>query len=184
MLLSRFYPWETAASVFTIDYGKLCRLGYRGILFDIDNTLVLHGADSNQAVDDLLLRLDGLGLQTLLLSNNSEERILRFLHHKDLPYIAEADKPVPAAYLQAVDRLGLAKDQVIVIGDQLFTDVYGANRAGLASIRVDFLRHPGERHFGKRRAAEAFVLWCWRRSPAYRRLGGIEETEKRDSGHA
>lgn len=173
MLLNRFYPWETADSVFSIDYEKLYRLGYRGILFDIDNTLVLHGADSNEEVDALFRRLHSMGLQTLLLSNNSEERILRFLAHIESPYIAEADKPAPAAYLQAVKTLGLSREQTIVIGDQLFTDVYGANRAGLASIRVDFLRHPGERHFGKRRAAENLVLWFWRHSPDWKRLGGI-----------
>ena len=118
MLLNRFYPWETADSVFSIDYEKLYRLGYRGILFDIDNTLVLHGADSNEEVDALFRRLHSMGLQTLLLSNNSEERILRFLAHIESPYIAEADKPAPAAYLQAVKTLGLSREQTIVIGDR------------------------------------------------------------------
>ena len=172
-MLRMFYPCEYAASVFAIDYDALYRLGYRGVLFDIDNTLVPHGNGSTPAVDALFARIHRAGLKTLLLSNNSEERILRFLAHIESPYIAEADKPAPAAYLQAVKTLGLSREQTIVIGDQLFTDVYGANRAGLASIRVDFLRHPGERHFGKRRAAENLVLWFWRHSPAWKRLGGI-----------
>lgn len=183
MLLNRFYPWETADSVFSIDYEKLYRLGYRGILFDIDNTLVLHGADSNEEVDALFRRLHSMGLQTLLLSNNSEERILRFLAHIDSPYLAEAGKPAPAGYLRALEILGLPKEQVLVIGDQIFTDVYGANRCGVASILVRFLRRDGERKIGKRRWVEKFLLLCYRLDRAScHRLGCI--IKEGDAPHA
>ena len=155
-MLRMFYPCEYAASVFAIDYDALFRLGYRGVLFDIDNTLVPHGNGSTPAVDALFARIHRAGLKTLLLSNNSEERILRFLAHiDDTPYIALANKPDPAAYRRAVQMLGLRPEQTVVVGDQIFTDIYGANRAGLDSILVQFLHHAGERHFGKRRAVEA-----------------------------
>ena len=105
MLLRLFFPYEYVDSVFALDYEKLYQLGYRGLLLDIDNTLVLHGADSNAAVDELFRRIHRAGLKTLLLSNNSEERILRFLAHIDSPYLAEADKPSPAGYLRALEML-------------------------------------------------------------------------------
>lgn len=173
-MLRMFYPCEYAASVFTIDYDALYRLGYRGVLFDIDNTLVPHGNGSTPAVDALFARIHRAGLKTLLLSNNSEERILRFLAHiDDTPYIALANKPDPAAYRRAVQMLGLRPEQTVVVGDQLFTDIYGANRAGLDSILVQFLHHAGERHFGKRRAVEALLLRCWRHSRRCRRIGAV-----------
>lgn len=184
MFLSRFYPWAWADSVFSIDYDALYRLGYRGLLLDIDNTLVLHGADSTPEVDALFRRIHQAGLQTLLLSNNSEERIRRFMARIDSLYIAEAGKPAPAAYRQAVEMLGIRPEEALVIGDQIFTDIYGANRCGLASILVAFLRHPGERHFGKRRVAEAWILRCWRRFPDRRRLLPDNVLKKRGTSHA
>ena len=174
MFLRCFFPYEYVDSVFALDYEKLYQLGYRGLLLDIDNTLVLHGADSNAAVDELFRRIHRAGLKTLLLSNNSEERILRFLAHIDSPYLAEADKPSPAGYLRALEMLQIPKEQAIVIGDQIFTDVYGANRCGVASILVRFLRRDGERKIGKRRWAEKLLLQLYRLDRAScHRLGCI-----------
>ena len=174
MLLRLFFPYEYVDSVFALDYEKLYQLGYRGLLLDIDNTLVLHGADSNAAVDELFRRIHRAGLKTLLLSNNSEERILRFLAHIDSPYLAEADKPSPAGYLRALEMLQIPKEQAIVIGDQIFTDIYGANRCGIHSILVRFLRREGERKIGKRRWVEKFLLLCYRLDrPSRHRLGPI-----------
>lgn len=74
-----FYPYECADSVFTIDYDKLYAMGIRGLIFDIDNTLVLHGSDSTPAIDDLFREVQSKGFKTLLLSNNEEKRINRFM---------------------------------------------------------------------------------------------------------
>ena len=67
--------------------------------------------------------------------------------------------------------LGLAESQVICVGDQIFKDILGANRCGMASILVDFIRLPDEKHFGKRRAAEKIILWFYRKNRrCYNRL--------------
>lgn len=183
MFLRCFFPYEYVDSVFSLDYEKLYRLGYRGLLLDIDNTLVLHGADSNPAVDELFRQIHRAGLKTLLLSNNSEERILRFLAHIDSPYLAEADKPAPAGYLRALEMLQIPKEQAIVIGDQIFTDIYGANRCGIPSILVRFLRRDGERKIGKRRWAEKLLLQLYRLDRAScHRLGCI--IKEGDAPHA
>ena len=73
--ISRYFPFEYVEDVFSIDYKRLYEKGYRGLVFDIDNTLVPHGADSTKEVDDLFVRIHETGLKTLLLSNNSEARI-------------------------------------------------------------------------------------------------------------
>lgn len=174
-MLKLLYPWETAESVFSIDYQKLYDLGFRAILFDIDNTLVHHGADSTPKVDALFRAIHAIGLKTLLLTNNDEARVRRFVRHIDTPYLCEAGKPSPAGYRRAMAQLGAAPAQTLCIGDQLFTDILGANRCGIASILVRYLRLPGETHAGRRRAAERAVLACYRHSRFARgRLGGVE----------
>ena len=100
-MLERWYPTAHVPSVFAIDYEKLSALGYKGILFDIDNTLVHHGDDSTPEVDALFRHIHSLGLKTLLLSDNSAVRIERFNRNIRTLFIAEAGKPDPAAYRRA-----------------------------------------------------------------------------------
>ena len=92
-MLERWYPTAHVPSVFAIDYEKLAALGYKGILFDIDNTLVHHGDDSTPEVDALFRHIHSLGLKTLLLSDNSAVRIERFNRNIRTLFIAEAGKP-------------------------------------------------------------------------------------------
>ena len=74
-MFRNFYPWEYSKSVFDIDYKKLYRQGYRGIIFDVDNTLVHHGDDSTPEVDQLFRTLHEIGFKTFLLTDNNEERV-------------------------------------------------------------------------------------------------------------
>lgn len=173
-MLERWYPTAHVPSVFAIDYEKLSALGYKGILFDIDNTLVHHGDDSTPEVDALFRHIHSLGLKTLLLSDNSAVRIERFNRNIRTLFIAEAGKPDPAAYRRACAILGLPPEQVVCVGDQVFRDIRGANSAGLDSILVDFIRLPGETHYGKKRVLEKVILWFYHRNPRRRgRLDGI-----------
>ena len=186
ILFRLFYPYEYAESVFSIDYQKLYDLGFRGLLFDIDNTLVPHGEDSTPQVDELMKRITDTGFRILMLSNNSEERILRFLKNIDSQYIEEAGKPDPAAYDKAVRMLGLKKEQVLCIGDQVFTDILGANRCGMKNILVKYIGfyEPGRK--GKRRAAESMILRFWKLSRKFDRKGlhRIGRIELTSSGQA
>lgn len=158
-----FYPHGYVESVFSIDYEALYQMGYRGILFDIDNTLVPHGKDSTEEVDDLFRRIHATGFKTLLLSNNSETRILRFLRNIDSLYIPEAGKPHPEGYRQAVRLLKLKKEEVLMIGDQIFTDILGANRSGIKSILVQYIGTGTETKIGIRRTLEKGILYIYKR---------------------
>ena len=84
-MIKKYYPYEYAESVFMIDYQKLYQKGFRGIIFDIDNTLVHHGDDSTPEIDNLFRKIQGLGLKTLLLSNNDRGRVERFIKNIDTP---------------------------------------------------------------------------------------------------
>lgn len=152
------YPYEYVESVFSIDYNKLYNKGYRGVIFDIDNTLVHHGEDSTKEIDELFQIIHRTGLKTLLLSNNDEERIQRFLKNIDSLYICDAQKPHPANYLKAVKMLGIKKKEAVFIGDQIFTDIYGANRSGIDNILVKYLRYEDETKIGIRRNLEKIIL--------------------------
>ena len=68
-MLKKLFPYEYVESVFTIDYKKLYKKGYRGLIFDIDNTLVSHGADSTPEIDRLFKQIQNLGFKTFLLSD-------------------------------------------------------------------------------------------------------------------
>lgn len=153
-----FYPFEYIDSVFCLDYNKLYQKGYRGIIFDIDNTLVPHGNDSTKEVDELFQMIHHAGLKTLLLSNNDEERILRFLANIDSFYICDAQKPSVTNYLKAIEMLDIKKEEALFIGDQIFTDILGANRSGIDNILVKYLRPKDETKIGIRRNLEKVIL--------------------------
>ena len=177
-MLRLFYPCEYLDSVFAIDYQKLYDKGYRAVIFDIDNTLVHHGKDSTPEVDALFRHIHSIGLRTLLLSNNSEERILRFLRNIDSLYIHDAQKPKPAGYRRAVEMLGVRKEETVFVGDQVFTDILGANLCGIDSILVSFIRRPGETKIGIRRNVEKIILRCYGlRKKLQHRLGDIRKEE-------
>lgn len=175
-MLKRYYPGGYVQTVFHIDYQKLYDRGYRGILFDVDNTLVHHGDDSNAQVDALFETLHAMGFKTLLLSNNSAKRLERFRKNINTLYIPEANKPSPDSYEKAVELLGLTKGETLCIGDQLFTDILGANRSGIDSILVRFIQIDPKAKIGIRRHVERMILWCYRHSRQYQRLGEIQRT--------
>ena len=173
-MLQLLYPYEYVKSVFAIDYKKLYDKGYRGIIYDIDNTLVHHGDDSNPRVDRLFRHLHKLGFKTLLLSNNEESRVERFIKNIDTLYVCDAEKPKKHGYEEAIEKLSLDKKEIVYIGDQVFTDIFGANRCGLASILVRFIRLKDEVKIGKRRELENVVLSFYKKSRKYQhRIGDI-----------
>ena len=173
-MLKKYFPYEYAESVFTIDYHKLLDMGFEAVIFDIDNTLVHHGDGSTPKVDALFAGIQKLGLKTLLLSNNNEERVQMFIENIDTPYIHLADKPNPGGYEKALEILGVEKSKAVMVGDQVFTDILGANRCGMASILVKYIRLPGKIKIGKRRRVEQLILACYRlHKKSQNRLGGI-----------
>lgn len=177
-MFRKFYPYEYIDSVFAIDYEKLFRKGFRGVIFDIDMTLVPHGAGSTPKIDALFKNIHAIGLKTLLLTNNDGERVKNFVRNIDTPYICDANKPNPAAYMKAIETLNIKKEEAIFIGDQIFTDILGANKCGLASILVKYVTAREETNIGIRRRLEKIILkfYSWNNSCRHR-LGYILKEE-------
>ena len=128
-MLDCFYPDQEAGNAYDIEYEELYRQGYRGVIFDIDNTLVPHDAAADGKAKALFHRLRKIGFKTLLLSNNKEPRVKSFCREVQSPYIYRAGKPAIKGYRRAMEMLGTNKENTLFVGDQLFTDVLGAKRA-------------------------------------------------------
>lgn len=173
-MITELFPYEYCKSVFSINYCKLYSIGYRVLMFDIDNTLIHHGESATPQIEELFTRLHKTGFQTILITDNDEERTKRFTQNIDTLYICNACKPSPMAYMHALKILQTDKSRAIVIGDQMFKDILGANNSGIVSIMVKFIKAPGEFWIGWRRYLEFFLLIVWRITKFYQRLGGIE----------
>lgn len=172
-MLKQLFPCEYAESVFAIDYDKLYAHGIRGVIFDIDNTLVHHGDPSTPAVDKLFDKIHAAGLKTLLLSDNTRERVEMFNKNINTLCIDSAGKPDPACLKKALGMLGLKRGQVVYVGDQMFTDILCANRAKIKSVLVKFIMLPDETRIGVRRYAEYALLALWRRTKYAHTIGDI-----------
>ena len=177
-MLKKFYPYEYVESVFSIDYQKLYDKGYKGVIFDIDNTLVHHGENSTREVDKLFKVIQNIGLKTLVLSNNNEARVMKFLENIESPYICDAEKPDISNYLKSLEMLDIKKEEAVVIGDQIFTDILGANRSGIPNILVKYMHKKNETKIGKKRYLEKVILRFYKRSRSCQnRIGNILKKE-------
>ena len=143
MFLERFYPDERSRTACEIDYEGWRNAGKKAVLFDIDNTLVPHGAPADARAISLFARLRGLGFSTCLISNNDPPRVEPFAGAVGSDYICNAAKPSRSGYRRAMDLLRVSPEETLFVGDQIFTDIWGARRAGIHSILVDPI-HPKE----------------------------------------
>lgn len=164
MMLEQFYPKEWLESVYIIDWEERQKQGVCGVIFDVDNTLVPHGAPASEQVIALFRRLHGLGIKTCLLSNNKEPRVRAFASQVNSPYIYKAGKPGTKNYIRAMELMGTQRRTTLFVGDQLFTDVYGANRCGIHGILVNPIHPKEEIQIVLKRYLEAIVLHFYKKT--------------------
>ncbi len=160
-MLECFYPKEYLDSTYQIDFEKMYRQGYRGIIFDIDNTLVPHGLPADERALALFRRLKSIGYKVTMLSNNKEPRVKMFCDAVEAPYIYKAGKPKPEKYRQAMKNMGTDNRNTLFVGDQIFTDVWGANKAGIYAILVKPIHPKEEIQIVLKRYLEKIVLICY-----------------------
>ena len=154
----RFYPTRYESSVYEIDFERLYREGYRGILFDIDNTLVPHGKPADDRAIALFAKLREIGFHTYLISNNGKQRVESFAEQVGSDCIFGAFKPSRRNYRLAMNAMGTDENNTILIGDQLFTDIWGANRTGIESILVEPIQETEEIQIVWKRKLERIIL--------------------------
>lgn len=158
-MLERFYPQEWVESVYVIPWENWYQRGIRGVIFDIDNTLVPHDAPADAPSRALVGRLYALGMEICLLSNNKKPRVAEFAGAVGgTHYIYKSGKPGVKNYYKAMELMGTDRASTLFVGDQLFTDIYGANRAGIYGILVKPINPKEEIQIVAKRYLEAVVL--------------------------
>ncbi len=132
-------PCETVRSIFEVDYPRLYRAGKRAILFDLDNTL---GGRRPRRLDpqvkELLEEITRMGFKVGILTNRrigTNDPVIHSLGER-YPVVVRAGKPRRRGFREILDRLDASPSEAVMIGDRLFTDVVGANRLGIHSIRI------------------------------------------------
>ena len=163
-MFQNLYPKEEADSAYTLDYESFYAKGYRGIIFDIDNTLVEHGAPVTKDAVALVDKLRRMGFSVCFLSNNDEPRVSGFCKPMDAAYIYKAGKPKHKGYEAAMKLIGTTKEQTMSIGDQIFTDMWGANRAGIYTVLVKPIGKKEEIQIVLKRYLEKIVLHSYRKN--------------------
>lgn len=162
-MFSKFYPSMYVDSAYGIDYEYMYKKGLRGIIFDVDNTLVPHGAPATEEAVALFKKLHEMGIDTCIISNNKEPRVAPFANLVGSRYIFKAGKPKKANYIKAMEIMGTDISNTYFIGDQIFTDVYGANRTGIPSILVKPINKKEEIQIVLKRKLEKIVLFFYKR---------------------
>lgn len=170
-LFSGFYPDEWIGSTYQIDFAGLYAEGYRGVIFDIDNTLVPHGAPADERAVRLFASLKAIGFEACLLSNNQRERVASFNDRVGVHFIENAHKPSTKNYRRAMELMHTGMSDTIFVGDQLFTDIYGAKRTGLRTILVSPIHPKEEIQIVMKRYLEKIVLYFYKRSLAKGKKG-------------
>ena len=162
-MFATFYPDEYYDSAYSIDFEKLYREGYRGVIFDIDNTLVPHGAPADERSIAFFERLKEIGFEATLLSNNKEPRVKKFNDVVKVNYIYKANKPMPGNYKKAMEIMGTDLKSTLFVGDQLFTDVWGAKRLGIFTILTSPINPKEEIQIVLKRMLEKVVLYFYKK---------------------
>ncbi len=163
-MFDMFFPDRYVASAYVIDYEQLYEKGFRGLIFDIDNTLVPHGAPADDRAVKLFGRLKEIGYRCCLISNNQEPRVKMFNEKIKVDYVYNAHKPSTKNYKKAMEIMGTYTDNTLFIGDQLFTDVWGAKRAGIGNILVKPIHPREEVQIVLKRYLERIVLHFYLKS--------------------
>ena len=138
-------PRGVYSSVTSLDPKKLKKKGITLVLADLDNTLVPYRVtEPSRAVRQWRDALAAEGIALFLLSNSRKPgRPHSFAQKLDIPCIGHAGKPKREGFFRAMERMGVTPDQTVMVGDQIFTDVLGANRSGVTPLLVKPIRLAG-----------------------------------------
>lgn len=157
-MIQNLYPDEDSDSAYDIDYQAYYDKGYRGILFDVDNTLVEHDQPVTLPAIELFYKLREIGFKTCIISNNRDERVKPLATALESDYVYKAGKPSAKGYLEGMQKMGTTPDNTLFIGDQIFTDIWGANRAKVHSVLVKQIASHEEIQIVLKRVLEKLVL--------------------------
>ena len=165
---SRLFPKKVIKSVYGLNYQDYYDRGYRGIIVDIDNTLVPDNAPANHKARKLIKHLRKIGFRTCIVSNSSRDRVRAFAKKVKSPYVYKARKPSAKGIEKAMRIMQTDRESTLFIGDQIYTDILAANNAGVYSILTDVIDKEERKQVKIKRFFEKPVI---RRINALRKIG-------------
>lgn len=136
-MLQRFKPTWMVNSIYSITPEQLKKNNIKAVLTDLDNTLIAW--NHPEATEESILWIEQMkkaGVPVIIMSNNSGERVKKVADFLSLQYIPRSMKPSRRGFKQAVELLGLPKEEILMVGDQVLTDILGANRFGMRNVLV------------------------------------------------
>ena len=146
-----------AQSIYTIDYKKLKKNGVKCLLIDLDNTIApITVNEPDKRIKDLFNELQLMGFKLIILSNSPKNRVRPFKEQLNVDSAHSSNKPFPKKYRKIMRMYNFKDTEMAAIGDQLFTDILGANKIGITSILLnpmsnsDFFWTKVNRYFEKK----------------------------------
>lgn len=154
-----FYPDIYAKNIYTINYNKLKDKGIKCLIFDLDNTLVpVKAKMTTREVETFIRRLRQNKFTVILMSNSPKKRVSLFKKSLDIPVFSFSMKPLKRKYKKMLKEYGFDLSEVACIGDQIMTDIWGANRMGFTSILVDKMTKEDFKWTKLNRIVESLIL--------------------------
>ena len=158
-MFEKFYPDFKFSSIKEINCSFLSEHGIEFAILDIDNTLVSYTLpQADDTARDFLKMLEECGIKYAFVSNNHMKRVKRFAEEFGVFYVNDAGKPFLFGIKKAMRHMGAQKTNTVLIGDQIFTDVYAGKRAGLLTVMVDPIEAKETPFFGLKRRLEKIVM--------------------------
>ena len=154
-----FKPYIWVKNVLSIDKDFLLEHNIKALILDLDNTLSMHGNPAAEAgIPDWLDKMRELDIKMMVVSNNTNKRVAPLAAKLGLDYIHSGAKPLTFGINKAAKKLGVPKENIAVVGDQIFTDVMGGNFAKMKTILVEPFHLEKGILFKLKRAAEGIVF--------------------------
>lgn len=144
--MKNLIPDEYQKSIYDVDFNKLYELGYRIILTDLDNTLVSYDEKyPTTEVLEFIKKVQEIGFEIIITSNNKKSRVLTFCSKTNLVGIWFSLKPLKRGFRKALKGKAYKKNEIIVMGDQLLTDVVSGKRCEYYTILIKAIKRKTEK---------------------------------------
>ncbi len=159
-----FKPCKIFNRITDIPLEWLVENGIKGLALDADNTLSTH--HSQIPLDGVTEWLEGarkIGIKLIMVSNANSKRVTPFANKLGLEFTSLSCKPFPIGFIKAARKMGLKRREVAAIGDQIFTDVMGANLAGVKPVLLIPIKVEDGASFKLRRRFEQPLIAKYKR---------------------
>ncbi|MDD9138712.1 YqeG family HAD IIIA-type phosphatase [Fructobacillus sp. CRL 2054] len=140
MVLNFLKPTYCVQSVYDLSVNELKKHHIKAVLTDLDNTLLAwNNPKGTPELHEWLKETKAAGIDVIVVSNNTWDRVKKAVGDLDVDYTAWSLKPLPRGILKVMHERGLKKDEVLMVGDQMLTDVWASHLAGVKSVLVERL---------------------------------------------